>query len=273
MAIIGDEAFSNAVLFGIGMAACIFLFSIFVEAPYGKLGGNDAIKVGMLKIPEIPLNPRLGWFLMELPATLSFVYFYFQGPNAWEPLPLVFAGLFGMHYLNRGFYFPYNIRIADKSAKQNYSLVVVVMGWVVTALHGYISARWYSELNRQLLEPEYFLTRPYFIVGFVIYEFGFWCTVHSEAIVRNLRTGAPGEAKYKIPRGGGFEYVTNAPYFFELTAWFGFGLMTLNPGGLVIFLISSANLVPRAFTVHAWYKEKFRDEYPKQRRVIVPFLI
>ncbi|KAH9260346.1 hypothetical protein BASA81_001516 [Batrachochytrium salamandrivorans] len=273
MSLVWDGALTTAVGFGLAMAVSILLSSLFVEAPYGKLGGNDSIAVGKIKIPELSLNPRLGWFLMELPATVSFTYFYFQGPNAFQPLPLVFAALFYVHYANRGFYFPYNIRVANSQAKQNYSLVVVVMGWVVTGLHGYISGRWYSDVNTNLLSPELFLQSPSFLLGFLVYEFGFWFTVHSEAIVRNLRTGAPGEAKYKIPRGGGFEYVTNAPYFFELTAWLGFALMTLNPGGVVIFCISFANLVPRAFTVHKWYQDKFKDEYPKERKVIVPFII
>lgn len=51
----------------------------------------------------------------------------------------------------------------------------------------------------------------------------------------------------------------------------GWAIMTLNPGGLVIFLISFANLVPRAVRTHHWYKEKF-DDYPKNRKALIPFV-
>lgn len=51
----------------------------------------------------------------------------------------------------------------------------------------------------------------------------------------------------------------------------GWAIMTLNPGGLVIFLVSFANLVPRAVRTHQWYKEKF-DDYPKNRKALIPFV-
>jgi 3-oxo-5-alpha-steroid 4-dehydrogenase 1 len=37
-------------------------------------------------------------------------------------------------------------------------------------------------------------------------------------------------------------------------------------------LITIANLVPRAFQTHRWYREKFPD-YPSERRVLIPFLL
>jgi 3-oxo-5-alpha-steroid 4-dehydrogenase 1 len=180
--------------------------------------------------------------------------------------------LFLIHYSNRGLFFPFTIRVS-KGQTQSFSIIIVLFGWVVTTIHGYLSGKWYSDINIGLADTESAILKPYFIVGFLIYEFGFINTLYSEYIVRNLRTNKPGEPRYKIPRGGGFEYVTNAAYFFELTAWFGFALMTLNPGGLYIFLVSCANLVPRAFQTHAWYKKTFGDDYPKDRRVIIPFIL
>ncbi len=91
--------------------------------------------------------------------------------------------------------------------------------------------------------------------------------------MRNLRdaTRNPGQPRYKIPKGFLYDYVTSPQYFTELTGFLGWAIMTWNPAGLFIFLISCANLVPRAVESHRWYKEKFSD-YPKDRKVLIPFL-
>ena len=267
-----DTFFYSVALFGWVSAVLVIGIGAFFEAPYGKLATGEYMKVGALKIPEIPLNPRLGWFLMELPATLFFVFFYPQGKNATKPLPMFLATLFLIHYANRGWYFPYSLKVA-KGQTQNFSIIIVLVGWMVTSMHGYLSAKWYSEVNSGLVDWQTMLTRPYFIVGLITYEFGFLSTLYHEKIMRDLRTNKPGEPRYKIPYGGLFTYVTNATYFTELVAWAGFALMTLNPGGLMTFLFSCGNLVPRAFQSHAWYKKTFGDEYPKERRVLIPFVI
>eukprot|EP00966_Prymnesium_polylepis_P315206 7283254-Prymnesium_polylepis.1 len=80
--------------------------------------------------------------------------------------------------------------------------------------------------------------------------------------------------RYKIPRGGLFEHVTNAHYLGELTAWLGFACLTCSVPGALVFVISSLNLVPRAFQNHEWYHRKFGDEYAALgRRVLVPFVL
>jgi 3-oxo-5-alpha-steroid 4-dehydrogenase 1 len=145
-------------------------------------------------------------------------------------------------------------------------------GMVFTALHGYLNAKWFSEHGHHL-NNEWF-SDPRFLMGFIIYEFGYWVTIQSEYIMRNLRD--PNDTKgprYKIPRGGAFEYVSSPQYAAELVAWTGFAIMTWGPGGLIVLTISMANLIPRAFKSHTWYQEKFGDEYPQNRKVIIPFIL
>ena len=67
------------------------------------------------------------------------------------------------------------------------------------------------------------------------------------------RVVAKGQPRYKIPRGGGFEFVTSPQYLGELTAWAGFMLLTWSLPGAMVLLISLLNLVPRAFHNHTWY--------------------
>jgi 3-oxo-5-alpha-steroid 4-dehydrogenase 1 len=251
---------------GLLFALVALVGCLVVESPYGKLQANGLIPA------SLSLNPRFGWFLMELPATLSFTYFYFTSPNKWNPVSLFFACLWYLHYGNRGFYFPFTIRVSSGS-KANFSLLVILAGWMFTSLHGYLSANWYGRVGQHL--DSSWLMEPQFIVGFIGYQLSFWITIHSEHIQRNLRSLKPkvDEPRYKIPRGGMFDYITNPTYFFELTGWFFFALMTSNPGGLLVFVVSCINLIPRAFQQHNWYLKTFGSEYPKERKVLVPFAL
>lgn len=257
-----DSYFKMALILAYSLVVFVALASIFVDSPFGKFSSD---KMG------INLGPRLGWFLMELPAPLTFYYFYFKGPNAFNPVPLFFLFVWTGHYLNRGFIFPYLIR-APRGAKSNFSISVVTMGWLVTFLHGYLNATYISSISTHF-DNSWFLD-PRFLIGISLYYFGFYLNIKSDQIVRNLRTIEElnsGKKIYKIPVGGGFNYVSNPSYLGELIAWFGFALATWSPGGLFIFLISFANLFPRAIATHKWYQKKFED-YPKERKIIFPYI-
>jgi hypothetical protein len=57
-------------------------------------------------------------------------------------------------------------------------------------------------------------------------------------------------------------------YLGEVVEWIGFAIAagTLWPASFAAWTI--ANLVPRAFAHHRWYRETFED-YPKGRRAIL----
>lgn len=234
----------------------------FIATPYGRFA--DA-KWGLA------LDPRLGWFLMELPASVMFLATFFRGPNRFEPFPLFVLFVWVCHYANRGFLMPALMRV-PKGQKSSFGLMVVMIGWVVTSLHGYLNASWASRLH-PTPGAEWFLD-PRFIVGVALYYIGLGANLHADHIIRNLRTRDEverGERVYRIPTGGWFKWVTNAPYTSELVLWIGFALFTWSPAGVYIFAISAANLVPRAIATHRWYLEKFPD-YPKDRKILIPYV-
>jgi 3-oxo-5-alpha-steroid 4-dehydrogenase 1 len=236
------------------------LGSVILIAPYGRFGVNSGID----------LNPKLGWWLMEIMATVSFVFFYPQGPNAFQPVPMFFAFLFLVHYANRGWYFPWSIRVAPGS-KASFSIFVVLSGFFVTGLHGYLNAMWYSKYCTYL-DWDWMMS-PTCLFGLILYEISFWSTIRCESIVRSLRDeGVSTGPRYKIPRGFLFEYVSSPQYFTELMGFAGWAIMTWSPAGLFIFLISAANLIPRAVGTHKWYQDKFKSEYPKERKILIPFI-
>jgi len=260
-----EHLFESGIYTGFSIAALAVLGSLMVSSPYGRFASASY---------GVEMDPRWGWFFMELMATVSFIYFYIQGPLATRPVSLIFAGLYLIHYANRGFYFPFNIRV-HKGSNSSFSWLVIVSGIIVTSLHGYLNAQWYSRFA-EFLDWDW-MCSPTCIVGLVLYEVGFWATIRCEYIMRHLRDGDSDSnsftpaARYKIPRGFLFEYVSSPQYFTELIAFFGWAVMTWNPAGAVIFCISAANLVPRAVQTQAWYKNKF-DNYPPERKILIPFL-
>ena len=92
---------------------------------------------------------------MELPATVSFWYFYFiyneEGKESmrYELPRLFFAALWLRHYANRGWIFPLSIRV-QKGAKTNFSLLVLSFGMVFTTLHGCLHGLWFSRVGKGL---------------------------------------------------------------------------------------------------------------------------
>lgn len=268
----GDSSFDTVLACELALVASTAL-GMHMQAPYGKLA-NDTLG-------SVHLGEKLGWWLMELPATVSFlVTFFLAAPpsdSAAGPAPAVsylLAVLWCIHYGNRGWYFPLNIRAA-KGSKKSFSIVVSSIGAIFTGLHGHLNARMFRSLGTHYTYA--WLMDPRFVAGFIIYEIGFWVTVHSEHVIRELRPldGVVKDGqRYKIPKGGAFNFVTNAAYLGELTAWLGFAILTWSLPGLAVLLISSFNLVPRAFQTHKWYFDKFGDEYKKlNRKVLIPFIL
>lgn len=258
----GNPTYDTALTIAFVIVALTVVGSIFVQSPYGRFA--DA-RYG------VSLDPRWGWFLMEFPASVAFLATYFQGPHRFEPFPLFGLFVWCCHYANRGYIMPLLMRV-PKGQKSSFGLMVVVVGWVVTSLHGYLNAAWLTTYHPV---PGFaWFTDPRFLVGIALYYGGFAANLHADHVLRNLRTKeevARGERTYRLPRGGLFEYVTNASYFTELVLWTGFALFTWSPSGLFILAISAANLVPRAIATQRWYRERFAD-YPAQRKILIPFV-
>ena len=258
----GDPTFDLPLTLALALALLTALAAPFVATPYGRFA---SARWGPA------LDPRIGWMLMELPASVVFLATYFRGPNRLEPFPLFFLFVWCCHYLNRGFLMPLFMRV-PKGQKSSFGLMVIAVGWVVTSLHGYLNAAWVTRFHP---EPGLsWLADPRFLVGIALYYGGFALNLHADHVLRTLRTQDEldrGERVYRIPRGGLYEHVTNASYFAELVLWAGLALFSWSPAGVFIVAVSAANLVPRALATHRWYLERFPD-YPRERKILIPFV-
>lgn len=240
---------------GLAFAALTALSSVFVLAPYGRFTSRIAG-------PGLPI--RWGWLLMEAPAVPVYLATYAAAPPRDSWVPALFLALWCMHYFNRGLYFPLRMKVREGAEM---GVMVALIGMVVVSVHAWLYATWVAQLSAPLDDPAW-LTDPRFLLGLPLYLGGFALIVHSEATLRALRAHDDG---YHQPNAGAFRWVSSPHYLGELLAWAGLALATWCPGGLFIFAVSAANLVPRAAAVHRWYQERFPD-YPPERRALLPFL-
>lgn len=108
------------------------------------------------------------------------------------------------------------------------------------------------------------------MIGLVVFVSGMAVNIWSDSVLVGLKSGGGGG--YKVPRGGWFEMVSCPNYFGEILEWLGWAVMTWSWVGFGFFLYTCANLVPRARANHQWYLEKFKEDYPKGRKAVIPFL-
>jgi len=118
---------------------------------------------------------------------------------------------------------------------------------------------------------ENWMTDPRFIIGGIIFIFGFITNQATDKKLISLRKG--GKKGYFIPRGGLFNYISCPNFFGEIIEWSGFAIMAWNLPALSFAVWTAANLIPRALDHHKWYKSHFREEYPKNRKAVIPFII
>lgn len=242
-----------AVWLEIGFAAAAFVALLFVTAPYGRhtRGGWG---------PTIP--NAVGWVVMESPAVLLFAAVYALGDHAAEGVPLVFGGMWMFHYLNRTFVFPVRVRTHGKRMP----LVIAGMAFGFNLLNAYVVARWVSHFGEYQVS---WLGDPRFVVGALVFVGGMAINHRADTVLIGLR-GAGGSG-YRLPRGGMFEYVSSPNYLGEIVEWFGFALATWSLAGLAFAVFTAANVGPRAFSNHRWYRERFPD-YPPGRKALIPFV-
>ncbi|MEE4659516.1 MAG: methyltransferase [Halieaceae bacterium] len=258
----GNSVYDTVLAAGFVFAALILLSSLFGTAAYG---GRFGAKGGGFK-----MGSKVGWIVMEFPGLLVFPIVFFMGRNSMQPVPLFFLAVWMFHYSNRALINPMLMRVQPGS-QSSFDISVVLAGWVTLTIHGYLNAAYISEYGTQYV-PAWF-SDPRFLVGLAVYAFGFTLNVHSDYILRNLRSKnpRPDEPRYKIPYGGGFRFVSCPQYLGEILSFTGFAIMTWNLGAVFVLAVTMANLVPRAVQTHKWFRKNF-DDYPPERRAIVPFL-
>ena len=118
------------------------------------------------------------------------------------------------------------------------------------------------------------------ILGLFLFVGGEIGNAWHHAALEALRFAAPPKdaatsssaSGHRIPYGSCFELVSMPHYLCELVAFVGFLLLAPTLASAACLLSSLLNLVPRALEAHRKYQSEFQD-YPKQRKAIVPWLL
>jgi hypothetical protein len=90
----GDEHFDFVLTWAMTLVVVCLCAELSGSTAYGRFGEGAYVS----------LNPRLGWWLMELPVTITFLYFFFVkgGPQSHKLVPRLFALHMAWHYAYRG---------------------------------------------------------------------------------------------------------------------------------------------------------------------------
>jgi 3-oxo-5-alpha-steroid 4-dehydrogenase 1 len=247
------EVYDWLILAWAGVAGCVFIALQFLTAPYGRHarpGWGPTI------------HRTAGWVIMESPAVIVFVACFLVSGRR-DSVSVTFLLLWLLHYAWRAFVYPFRLR----GGQLRMPLSVVAMAFLFNVMNGYLQGRGIFTLGPA--RGANWFADPRFVVGVALFLVGYALNQQSDIILRRLR--APGESGYRIPYGGAFGLVSCPNYFGELVEWLGWALLTWSPAGLVFFLWTAANLVPRARSHHRWYRERF-PEYPRERKAVIPWL-
>ncbi|KQV06739.1 methyltransferase [Leifsonia sp. Root112D2] len=243
----------------IALAVVTFVALCFIVAPYGGRHGRAGWG------PTVPA--RVGWVIMEAPASILFLIFYLLGDHRGELVPIIFLVLWQAHYLQRAFVYPFLMRSGSRMP-----VVVMLMAMAFNLLNTWVNARWISQYGSY---PASWLGDPRFWIGVVLFVGGYALNVTSDRILRRLRrskTAGAATGGYSIPQGGGYRFVSSPNYLGEIIEWTGWAIATWSIAGLAFALYTFANLAPRAMANHRWYQQTF-DDYPAERKALIPYVI
>jgi hypothetical protein len=243
-------------LIWIAFAIILFPFLLKITPPYGR---HSKKNWGPM------IDNRLGWILMELPSLVIFVLLILTGPNYISSPVWVLFCLWTIHYINRSVIFP--LRTKTKGKKM--PVIILFSGIFFNLINASLNGYWLGFVAPPY--PESWMTDPRFILGGIIFISGFAINLAADKKLIGLREG--GDNGYFIPRGGLFNFISCPNFFGEIVEWSGFALMAWNLPALSFAVWTAANLIPRALDHHKWYKNYFKEEYPGNRKAVIPFIL
>ena len=198
---------------------------------------------------------------MEAVSPIIFAVCFLVGDNR-TVTALAFLILWEAHYIHRAFIYPFSLR-----GNRKMPFLIIGFGLIFNMLNSYLNGHYIFTLSSKYTNE--WLTDPRFIMGVALFISGFLINRAADQTLRALRSG--GETAYKIPYRGLYHWISCPNYFGEIVIWTGWAIATWSLPGLAFAVWTAANLVPRARSHHAWYREQFPD-YPPQRKALVPRL-
>jgi len=246
--------FNSFIIFWVVVATITFIYLFFVNAPYGR-----HIRKGWGK----NISARAGWVIMESPCVVIMVIYAFLVRDALETIHIIFLSLWLLHYIHRSFIYPFVIDMTNP--KMPISIAISAFSFNIVNVNLQAFGIYYlTEYSSD------WINNNIFYLGLIVFFIGMYINIKSDYLVIALRKSkGPG---YHLPTKFMHKYISSPNYFGEIIEWLGWAVLTWSIAGAVFALWTIANLLPRAFAHHQWYKEKFPD-YPKNKKAIIPGII
>lgn len=146
-------------------------------------------------------------------------------------------------------------------------VVIMLFAFIFNLFNGSFNGYWLAYMAPDPTSAWYLNLR--ILAGIVLFIAGFILNLYHDQILLKLRKNK--NTGYQIPFGGLFKYVSCPNFLGEIIEWAGFALLVWSLPALSFLVWAAVNLIPRAIDHHKWYKQHFED-YPKERKAILPFL-
>jgi hypothetical protein len=248
-----DAQIENIALIWIVIGLISFPFILKTKAPYGRHNRKGW---------GAQISNKLGWIIMESVSFLVMAGFYFWTRLNCSDYVFFLMILWLGHYFYRSFIYPLLTRTSDKKIPLFIVSSAILFNIINSGLNGYFLT---------IVDPYiHYWNTPEFYIGGLLFGLGFLLHLRSDRKLIGLRSSK--ESGYSIPFGGAFKYISCPNHFGEIIQWFGFAIMAWNIAALSFALWTVFNLVPRAIHHHKWYQSNF-DNYPKERKAIIPFIV
>ena len=236
------------------LAAALFFVLFRTTAPYGRHGRSGW---------GPSMGTRIGWLVMEAPASLLFFVWFLAGGVAQSATLVVFFLMWQAHYLHRAFIYPFSL----DQAGVHMPLAVVAMGVGFNSVNTYLNGRYLFTFSggyatEWMLDPRFMAGVALFVAGYVLNRYA----DHTLRMER-IRTGA----RYCRIDNGIFRYVCCPNYLGELIMWSGWAVATWSLAGLSFAVWTAANLLPRGRSHLAWSRTHLHA-YPEKRKAVIPGL-
>ena len=189
---------------------------------------------------------------------------------------------FYIHYIHRAWIYPF-----FTNSKQPISCSIMSLALIFCSWNGFqqtisVLGNFYNDNEAVLLDEDNILknfdvtkqnthnfVQPC-LLGLPIFVLGMIINIHADYHLISLKNEGKG---YQIPNSGLFKLITCPNYFGEFVEWFGYAVFcNFSLSSIAFVIFTMGNLVPRAMKNHLWYKEKFPDQYPDNRKIVFPFL-
>jgi len=238
-----------------------------IYVPYGRFSNAvKSVKGGFECRKNQPVPAKLAWFLMEIPNIILGTYFILRARHVgvYKPMGWVVVGLFMFHYVIRTFVYSFLLK-----GSKPMPLDTLSYGIFFTCINGSIQT-YHHLFEAPGALPVSLGDQIRVGLGIVLFFFGFAMNQWCDAVLRSLRKDE-NDTGYYLPEGTFFNYWSAPNLIGEIIEWLGYALVANSSVAFGFFVTTFIIVGHRAVGHHEWYQKKF-DNYPAQRKALIPFV-